>query len=176
MKSILFTILGAIFLTTVAAPTRAIANDRDLPKELSVLEKFLGTWEHKMTFKHTNGGRDSNQTVSSKRSWSYGGSYLKFEEVNWAKPQYDEFQMLITYDVLKKAYLGVIIDGSDVSKVEAKWDEATKTMSFDAKGEKGNLKYSLRFIDDNQAEGTGTFANAEGKVVANITWKQTKKE
>lgn len=149
--------------------------ERILPKELAVLERFIGTWDHDFKLTHPGGGRDSHQKTESKRSWSMGGSFLRIEEVNWAKPQFDEFQLLLTYDVLKKQYLGVIMDGSQVFKVVAEWDEATETMSFDAKADGDiHLKYKIQFLNQNESKGSGSFSK-EGKVVAEITWKHTRK-
>lgn len=107
MRSVLYPILSILVLSTF----HSLAGDRDHPKELAVLERFIGVWDHVVTLKHPGGGRDSIQKTESKRSWSLGGSYLRIEEVNWERPEFDEFQMLLTFDVLKKIYSGVIIDG-----------------------------------------------------------------
>jgi hypothetical protein len=169
MKFVFYSILSVLFLTILPAA------DRDHPKELAVLERFIGTWDHVVKLTHPGGGRDSIQKTESKRSWSSGGSFLRIEDVNWARPEFDEFQMLLTYDVLEKTYTGVIMDGTDVSKVIATWNEESASMTFDAKGDGGNLKFTIRFVNENQAEGSGTFTSPEGKVVAEVTWQQTRR-
>lgn len=179
MKLIINSILAILFaaaVTHTSLAQDAEMPDRELPKELAVLEKFLGTWDHIITFTHANDKiPNSVQKTESKRSWSMGSSFLRIEEVNWAKPQYSEFQMLLTYDVLKKTYSGVRMEGETLSTVTATWDEATQSMAFKALyPDNKALNYTIKFINENQAEATGTLYKPDGSKIADITWQQTK--
>lgn len=172
MKQVLFSLLSIVLIPVGYGQD---VPERNHPKQLKVLERFLGTWEHVVTLKHPGGGRDSVQNTESKRSWSHGGAFLRIEDVNWEKPQFDEFQLLLTYDVLEKTYTGVIMDGPDLMQLTATWDEESEAMTFDGKGVGGNLKYTVRFLSEDEARATGTFTNPEGEVMAEITWEQKRK-
>lgn len=173
MKSNIYSILTILIFTLV--PAAALANDRDLPEELKVLNRFIGTWDNEITNRHP-GQEAKQQKAESRRTWSLGGSFLQIEDVNWAVPHRDEFQMLLTYGVLEKQYVGVIIDGTTVFKVTAEWDEAASSMKFDAKNdEKGiHLQYTLQFLDENTAKASGSLSK-NGKLMSELNWKQTRR-
>lgn len=159
-----------LFLSTVSAEEK---NESD---EMKVLNRFLGTWDHVITITPP-GGADAIYNTVSKREWSLGKTYLRFEEVNMAEPAHEEFQMLLTFDADKKRYTGVIMDGTNSSTVSAEWDEAKAAMSFTAKHGNGNeLRYKLHFTDENSAKGEGAFYDPEGNVIVGIRWKQTRRE
>ncbi len=173
MKMPCFLLFTGVIALVVALSPAASAADRS--PEMAVLDRFLGTWDHVITITPTGGEASRHQTVS-RRSWSHGKSYLRFEEVNEAEPEYDEFQMLLTHDADEDQYTGVIMDGNRRSTVTGTWDESTASMRLDALHENGNrLSYTIRFIDADRAEAEGIFSDAEGNAMVSIRWEHIKR-
>lgn len=151
------------------------SNPKKHPEKIGVLERFVGTWDHVITIKPPGAPESKHQTVSE-RSWSMGGTYLHFAEVNQLEPDRNEFQMLLTYDPASEKYSGVIMDGTSRSTVESTWSEETETMAFVATNEAGyQLKYTLQFVGADRAEAEGGFHDPDGNVVVGIGWVQTRK-
>lgn len=147
---------------------------RKHPDKLKVLERFVGTWNHVITIKPPGAPESKHQTISE-RSWSMGGTYLHFAEVNQLEPDRNEFQMLLTYDPAQEAYSGVIMDGTSRSTVQSTWSEESATMSFVATNEGGyQLRYHLRFVDADRADAKGAFHDPDGNIIIGIEWVQTR--
>ena len=164
-----------IALTVLGAATLSPATNADDPPkrsvELQVLDRFVGTWDLKVTAKVSGQKENSHEGVET-RKWSRGGSFVLFE--NNAPP---EFHMLLTYDSNAKEYTGFLMSGPSRLPLSGTWDERTATMTF--KGtypDGGKLLSKHRFIDKNNAESSSTISNAEGKVVVELTHKQTRRE
>lgn len=165
--AIILTVLG----TATFSPT---TNGNDPPKrsaELQVLDRFIGTWDLKVTSKVTGKTEETFEGVET-RKWSRGGSFVLFE--NTAPP---EFHMLLTYDPNAKEFTGFLMSGPSRLPVTATWDERTQTMSF--KGtfpDGGKLLSKYRFIDKSHAESSGTITNPDGKVVVELSHKQKRRD
>ena len=85
--------------------------------------------------------------------------------------------MTITYDPESTTYPGVMIAGIHRSLVTGTWDEDTKTMHFLLEGidQKTTFNGTHRFVRNGYAEASGTIKNAEGEVVVELSFKQTRR-
>ena len=168
--------LIAITLTIVLVTTfTAIVKSDDTPKrspELQVLDRFVGTWDMKVTVKPA-GAEGINYDGVSYRKWSQGGQVVVFEEPMPGQ----EFHMPLTYDPKSKAYPGVAMQGVGRTTVTGAWDEKTLTMHFVLEYEnKWTYRGTHRFVDKDHAEVKGKVTNAEGKLAMELTMKQTRRK
>ncbi len=141
-------------------------------EELNVLEHFAGTWEIDLRVKPV-GGEEFKSEVISHRSWSKGGSFIRFEEpATVAGP---EFQMLMTYDPKYGNYPGVMMSGPLQMEITGTWDEKSKTMSFESTSPDGNLWTSThKFVGKDRAEARGVVKSPDDELVMEISWNQTR--
>ena len=162
------------FFLLIAIAIPVAANADDSPKrspELQVLDRFVGTWDMEVTVQPTGGETETFDAVSF-RSWSQGGSFVVFED-----PGQEEVNLPITYDPKTKTYPGVIMIGTSSGLVTGTWDKDKKTMSFAIKyTNKNTYNGTHRFIREDYAEASGSVTDADGKVVLNLTWKQTRRK
>lgn len=81
--------LTALTLTLLSATTfsgLALADEAaERSPELQVLDRFVGIWDVKVTIKPT-GGETTTVDVVSHRSWSLGGTFVRFEDANNLTP------------------------------------------------------------------------------------------
>lgn len=162
-------------LAVLAATTFAEnVNADDAPKrsaELQVLERFIGTWDSVVTNKAT--GEKSNTTEN--RRWSSKGHFILSEDFD--KSAKTEAHFLLTYDPNSKVYRACFINRGGVSNYVGNWDEKTHTMTWngsDSFGNKQTGKY--RFIDMDNVEWSMVFTNSDGKVVLELSTKQTRRK
>ena len=173
--------LIAIMLTVVTAGiVPGILYADDAPKrspELQVLDRFVGTWDMKFTKKPAEGEKIALDTVSI-RAWSLGGTFVRFEDANNLKfPEMQEVQMLLTYDPKLKNYPGVVMDGPRRFQVTGTWDEKTQTFSLSCPLPNGNkIAITYRFISASRIESSGTDRSPDGKIVAEMSYNQTRRE
>jgi hypothetical protein len=158
----------------VATIFSGLAIADDAPKrspELQVLDHFVGTWEHEVTVKPAGEEAVKVQTVDY-RFWSRGGQILHF-----CNPTEDpEFHMSLTYDPASKTYPGVLLSGSTSATVTGTWDATRNTMVWAMKHADGNtFTGEHRFIGKDRAEASGAIKNAEGEVVIEFQYKQTRR-
>jgi hypothetical protein len=161
-----------VFLMAIAIPVAAKADDA--PKrspELQVLDRFVGTWDLKATEKPA-GGEATTFDVVSFRRWSQGGNFVVFED-----PGQEEVNLPITYDPESKTYPGVIMIGAFSGLVTGTWDKDKKIMSFTIKHpNKTEYRGTHRFLREDYAEASGSVTDADGKVVVELSWKQTRRK
>ena len=174
--------LISLTLAVLAAATFSQAtNGDDTPKrsaELQVLDRFVGSWDFDVTIKSTNGVTETGQT-SETRSWTLGGKFVQFENPKTEKPDEPEFQMLVTYDPATKTYPGVLMSGSSRSSVDGTWDQPTQTMTFRGKSADNSgttFLFKNRFLDNDHSESSGVIKDAAGKVILELTQKQTRRK
>ena len=169
------TTLTFLAVTTLASVVKA----DDAPKrsaELQVLDRFVGTWDIKVTVKPAGDAETTYKAIST-RSWSQRGTFIHFDDPNFERPDEPEFQMLLTYDPEARNYPGVMMMGPSRSQITGTWDEMTKMMSFKATLPDGNkLKSTHRFIDENHADPSGVITTPDGKVILELSWKQTRRK
>jgi len=165
----------AISLTVLAltASPRILPAD-DAPKrseELQVLDSYIGTWDCIVTNKTT--AKESN-TVEERR-WSRKGTFVLFE--NFDPTTKKESHYLMTYDPNAKAYRTCYIDDSTTISLLGTWDARTKTMTWRGKdGNDNRVSGAERFIDKDNLQWSLVFRNPDGKVVAELSGKQTRRK
>ena len=173
--------LTLLTLTLLSATTLSgLAFADDAPKrtpELQVLDRFVGTWDMKVTIQPTGGEKTAVDAVSH-RSWSLGGNFVRFEDPNNLKrPGSNETQMLLTYDPNKKNYPGVLMDGPNRVELTGTWDAKTTTMHWAGKSPDGGTSKSYhRFIGKDRAEVSAEIKDADGNVVLRLSWLQTRRK
>jgi len=153
-----------------------VAKADDTSPELQVLDRFVGTWDVQVTIKSAD-GEEIKIDVDSRRRWTRGGTFLQIEDANNLKdPQARELQILWTYDPVARNYPAVIMDGPNRAQLTGTWDAKTTTMHWKGKGADGvTSEGKHRFIGKDRAEASGVFKDADGKVVMEISWPQTRR-
>ena len=158
-------------IAMLATTLSATAQERSA--ELQVLDRFIGTWDIEFTYQPI-GGEEFKAEGVSHRSWSTKGTILRFDDPG--SPDQPELQILMTYDPETGAYPGVMMSGASRGELTGKWDEKTQTMLFSGSlPDGGSFESAHRFVDANHADPKGVFKNADGEVVANVSWKQTRR-
>lgn len=85
--------------------------------------------------------------------------------------------MLLTYDSGKKNYPAVFMDGPDRSEITGTWDAKTTTMHWTGKLADGNTFESKHpFIGSDRAEPSGVVKDADGRIVVEMSWSQTRRK
>ena len=158
----------------------AIAKADDKPKrspELQVLDRLIGVWNVKAIIKPA-GGPEIEREFVSRRRWTLGGTFLQFEDaLNLSDPEAKEFQLLWTYDPVARNYPAVIMEGPFRAELTGTWDAKTTTMHLKGKSSDGRTSKGYhRFIGNDRAEASAVFKDAEGKVVLEISWPQTRRD
>ena len=161
-----------LLATVVFSPAVAADDSKERSPELQVLDRFVGTWDVRVTARPA-GGEAAEFDAVSIRKWSSGGKFVVFDD-----PQEDELHMPLTYSPKSKKYTGVMILGVDRSIVTATWDEKTKTMHFviESIDSKTTYKGTHRFIREDYAEAAGKVFNAAREIVTELAWKQTRRK
>jgi hypothetical protein len=164
----------AISLAVLAAAVCLPVSTADEPAKRSpehqVLDRFVGTWDIKMTVK-APGQEAVHRDIAETRRLSRGGGALVFEN-----PQPPEFHMTWAYDPKAKKYVGIWMFGGDRGFLNGTWDERTSTMTFDGAGADGGTSVStFRFIDKDHSESSAVYRDRNGKVVSEVTWKHTRR-
>src|SRR5262245_12512494 len=158
-------ILAAICSTVVAAD----GPDKRSPEQ-QVFDRFVGTWDIKLTVK-APGQEPVHRDISEVRKLSRGGAVLMFEN-----PGPPEFHMTWGYDPHARTYIGAWMYDTDRGLLTGKWDDRTNTMKFDGTGIDGRTSVStFRFLDKDHSESSATYRDKDGKVVAEVTWKHTRR-
>lgn len=139
--------------------------------ELAVLDKFIGTWDLQTTVNVTGQPPALTESVSY-RTWSKGGKFILFDDPG----QGEELHLPLTYDAATEKYRGVMISGSTPGLVTASWEAETDTMNFVTENTNGTTyRGSHRFVRDGYAEASGKITDAAGKVLVELSWKQTRR-
>lgn len=161
--------LTMLILATGPSP----ANAQDISKrspELQVLDRYVGNWETVITVKGTG---EMITSVESRR-WSREGKFVLSENLDL--PAKREAHFLVTYDSKAKHYRACFINEEFTVPLLGAWDEGTQTMKWVSS--EVTFKHDLvhRFITKNHVEWTMTVTSPEGKVVLELSAKQTRKE
>lgn len=172
------TLLTLTLLSATTLSGLAFGNDPpDRSPELQVLDRFVGSWDMKLTIQPT-GGEETAVDGVSHRSWSLGGNFVRFEDPNnLERPESNEAQMLLTYDSNRKNYPGVLMDGANRVELTGTWDAKTTTMHWAGKSPDGGTSTGYhRFIGKDRAEASTRVNDADGNVVLRISWVQTRRK
>lgn len=168
-----FPMLTILCLTLIAFQSNG-DDESKRSKEFQVLNNFIGTWDLNNVFTPSEGETTKRQVVS-RRTWSRGGKFIRFED---EQPDGEpEFHMLMTYDPVNKNYPATGMSGTTRFELTGTWNEKTKTMSFTGTNSVGIKSNSThRFIDKNNVEASGTFTDSTDKVLAKISWNQQRRK
>ncbi|MBM4072408.1 MAG: DUF1579 domain-containing protein [Planctomycetes bacterium] len=161
--------LTICILPSVPGPVSA----QDAPKrsaELQVLDRFLGEWETVVTTK----GTGEKSTSIQSRKWSREGKFVLSEEQDVSTKKESHF--LITYDSKGKQYRACFINDECTVPFLGTWDEKAQTMTWKSSDVAWKHHGIERFIDKDHVEWTMTFTNPEGKVVLELSAKQTRRK
>jgi len=142
---------------------------------LQVLDRFVGTWDMQAITETAEGKKTVHKYVS-RRTWSIGGKFLRTEEPNLNNPELTEYHLLFTYDSKARNYPGVFMSGLTRSFMTGTWDEDTQTMTYEATFP-GGYRYTgtLRFVDQDHAEGSGVTTASAGHIVSRVSLTQTRR-
>jgi len=160
----------AAFLT---ASVPGFVGAEDTPKrsaELQVLDRFIGDWETVVTNKATG---DKVNSIQS-RKWSREGKFVLSEDQDVATKRESHF--LMTYDAKSKQYRACVMNEEFTTPLLGTWDEKTQTMKWKSTDIAFKHEGVNRFIDKDQWEWTMTITNPEGKVVLELSAKQTRRK
>ena len=160
-------------------PAMAFAQADGAPKrspELQVLDRYIGSWDIKNTFKPV-GGEEVVFNIVSRKSWSLGGSFLRGQDTNLSIPEAKEFHLLWTYDSVAKNYPAMFMEGPNRGELTGVWDAKTKTMHWKGKMANGITGEGHdRFIGNDRIEASGIFKNDKGETLFEISWSHTRRK
>ena len=162
--------IGAALFTFLGGTLGADENAKRSP-ELQVLDRFVGTWDAKVTVKRK---RQPSQTIDavSTRKWSRRGGVLVFEDSSEK-----ELHMSMTFDAESKAYFGAMLSDANRGLVTALWNEKTATMNFVVENVDGSFyRGQYHFVREDYAEASGFITDSKGNVVINVEFTQTRRK
>ena len=164
--------ISLAILAAAATPSKLAADDA--PKrstELQVLDRWIGAWESVVTNKTTG---DKFNTVEN-RKWSREGKFVLSEDLNLSAKK--EAHFLLTYDSNAKVYRTCFIEEESAAIILGTWDKETQTMKWNGTdGGGGKLTGFQRFIDKDQIEWSMAVTGPDGKVVVELSAKQTRRK
>ena len=161
-------IVALAFAFGLFVPIQAKA---DVPPEMKVLERFVGTWKVEQKRKNADGpeiwgfGRATSKIV-------LGGRFLAYTAITGKQESYS----LFTYDESKKKYRSWFFDSKGShSEWLGTWDEATKTLTRTANLGRGNTGTATsKFLDDDSIEFSLVLKNRNGKAFLEMNSKFTR--
>lgn len=148
-------------------------NAGDAPKrstELQVLDYLIGDWETVVTVKETGQKSTSIQT----RKWSRDGKFVLSEELDISSKRESHF--LVTYDPTAKKYRACFMNEGATVPLLGTWDESNKTMTWKSTDVAFKHEGVHRRVSDDLVEWTMTVTSPEGKVVLDLSAKQTRRK
>ena len=164
-------ILLVVALVTMAS-TPSSARAEGTPQrsaELQVLDRFIGDWETVVTNKATG---DKVNSIQS-RKWSREGKFVLSEEQNVETKRESHF--LMTYDAKAKRYRACFMNEEFITPLLGTWDETTQTMTWQSTDIPFKHEGVNRYIDKDHFEWTMTIKSPEGKVVLELSARQTRR-
>lgn len=173
-------IIGLFSLAFLCSPVAVSADEPAKPvPELRVLEDMIGTWDEVMSNKATEWLPKAERSAAvTKKNWSLGGKVIRMEGV-WM-PAKTEFLSLVSYDPATKEYRTWYFDsagGQPRGSVRGTWDDKTRTMTWTGTDEAGNKTVGKsKIIDRDTHEWTVVTTNPDGKVVLDISAKNTRRK
>lgn len=160
-------------LLVIMACVLGTAKAQDAPMrsaELQVLDRYIGDWETVVTAK----GTEEKFTSIESRKWSREGKFVLSENHDISVKK--EAHFLITYDPKGKQYRACFINDEFTVPLLGTWDEKTQTMKWRSSDVAFKHDSVHRFIDKDNVEWTMTVTSPEGKVVLELSAKQTRRK
>lgn len=159
------------FVAGILVPLQANA---EVPPEMKVLGRFVGTWKVEQTRK-TADGREVKAKGLTSSKMVLGGRFLEY--IGITNPGEQEAYSLFTYDEAKKKYRSWFFDSKGShSEWSGTWDEATKTLTRTANNlSRGNTGTAIsKFLDDDTVEFSLILKHRDGKVFLEMDSKMTR--
>jgi hypothetical protein len=172
--------ISLVSLAFLCSPVAVSADEPAKPApELRVLEDMIGAWDEVMSNKPTEWLPKAERSEAvTKKNWSLGGKFIRMEGV-W-KPAKTEFLSLVSYDPATKEYRTWYFDsagGQPRGSVRGTWDDKTRTMTWTGTDEAGNKTVGKsRIVDRDTHEWTFVTTDPQGKVVLDISAKNTRRK
>ena len=138
--------------------------------ELQVLDRLIGDWETVVTVK----GTGEKSTSVQSRKWSRDGRFVISEELEISAKRESHF--LVAYDQKAKQYRACFINEEFTVPLLGTWDENKKTMSWKSADVPFKHDGVERFVNKDLVEWTMTVISPEGKVVLELSAKQTRRK
>lgn len=145
----------------------------DAPKrsaELQVLDYLIGDWETVVTILGTGEKSTSVQT----RKWSRDGKFVLSEEMDISSKKESHF--LATYDAKARHYRACFINENFTVPLLGTWDESKKTMTWKSSDVAFKHEGIHRSVNKDLVEWTMTVTSPDGKVVLELSAKQTRRK
>lgn len=145
----------------------------DAPKrssELQVLDYLIGDWETVVTVKETGEKSTSIQT----RKWSRDGTFVLSEELDISAKEESHF--LVTYDPTVRKYRACFMNKGATVPLLGTWDESNKTMTWKSSDIAFKHEGVHRRVTEDLVEWTMTVTSPEGKVLLDLSAKQTRRK
>jgi hypothetical protein len=162
--------LALAFFMTASLSGAVNADDAQRSPELKVLDRYLGEWETEATVKGTGDKSISHQS----RKWSRQGKFVLSEELELATKKESHF--LVTYDPKVKQYRSCFINEDVAVPLLGTWDEKSQTMHWKSADVPYQHDMVQHFTAKDRAEWTMTVTSPEGKIVLEISAKQTRRK
>ncbi|HEY7115346.1 MAG TPA: DUF1579 family protein [Tepidisphaeraceae bacterium] len=164
----------AIALAALTIASFAPLSAEDAPKrsaELQVLDRWVGSWRTEVTNKTTG----VTFTSTENRKWSRLGEFVLSDDANELTRKESHF--LMTYDPNARVYRTCFIEEAAAILMLGTWNEATQTMTWTGADIVGNkLTGTNRFLDKDHNEWSVTLTTPDGKVVVELSGKQTRQK
>lgn len=164
--------LCAFACAAVAACGVGTAGADDAPKrspELQVLDRYAGDWDVVSTT-----GTGEKGATSERRTWSRQGTFL-MADIQGQAPNH-EAHFLITYDPKGKVYRSCFINQEFTVPLVGTWDEKAQAMRWKSPDIEFKHDAVNRFVDKDTIETRMTVTSPEGKVVFEMSAKQTRRK
>ena len=162
-----------ISFTLAAFLSAGLLGAGDAPKrssELQVLEYLIGDWETVVTVQETGEKSTSIQT----RKWSRDGKFVLSEELDISAKKESHF--LVTYDPKVRKYRACFMNESVTVPLLGTWDESKQTMTWKSADIPFQHEGIHRRVSEDLVEWTMTVTSPEGKVVLNLSARQTRRK
>jgi hypothetical protein len=168
MRLISFAI--AVFMAAWALGWVSAEDNPRRSVELQVLDRYIGDWETVVTVKKSG----EKFTSIESRKWSREGKFVLSEDQDTSTKK--EAHFLFTYDPKGKQYRACFINDEFTVPLLGTWYEKAQTMRWKSSDVPFKHDAAHRFIDKDHVEWAMTVTSPEGKVVLELSAKQTRRK
>lgn len=169
---LILAILMSVTVCVMASMSGTVSSQEPAKRsaELQVLDHFIGDWETEIAVKGTN----EKSTSFQSRKWSREGTFVLSEERDLSTKKESHFA--ITYDSQGKHYRACFINENATVPLLGTWDAQSRTMHWKSSDVSFKHEGANHFIDADHAEWTMTVTSPDGKVVLELSAKQTRRK
>ncbi len=119
-------------------------------------------------------GTGEKSTSIQTRKWSRDGKFVLSEELDVSTKKESHF--LVTYDPMAKKYRACFINEGATVPLLGTWDESNQTMTWTSADVAFKHEGVHRRVNADLVEWTMTVTSPEGKVVLDLSAKQTRRK